>query len=235
MNSKKPSHLTLYIPGPMKMERAQDLGSQTTSDFDHRSPTSRVSASVILTLDFLLISVLCLTFSNSSHIFNSTSLSTITSERNGCQAYENLTPWSSQSQYWLMWYAWFKMASGVIILNRGLPTRQGWIKVSSTNYLIFSIFISLLGFVALQVNRLLPSALNNQEGFLIQLTETFLCSIISLFFLAIPGFCAYWALSGILHEICRLSVCCFGSSKSYDDQDLEVCSEPYDQLPAYYV
>lgn len=241
MNSKKPSHLTLYIPGPTKLDTAQSLHLQNTPSFDPRSPTTRISSSVILTLDFLLISVLCLTFSNSSHIFHTSTLSNIHSETNGCQAHENLAAWWSQSQYWLMWYAWLKMAIGVIVLNRGLPTPHGWIKVSEVKYLIISIFITLLGFVGLLVNRLLPSVLKNQEGSLVQITETILCSMISLCFLAIPGFCASWALSGILHEIHRLSSCCFSSSSSFDekflDQDLEpeLYSESHDQLPPYYV
>ncbi|KAH9822473.1 hypothetical protein DFH28DRAFT_948835 [Melampsora americana] len=236
MNSKKPSHLTLYIPAPSKSDTARCF--QNTSSLDNLSPTSRISASLILTLDFLLISVLCLTLSNSSQIFNTSSPNSMRNGTNGCQAQENLAPWLSQSQYCLMWYAWLKMASGVIILNRGLPTRHGWIRVSEIRYLIISIFITLLGFVGLLVNRLLPSVLKNEEGVLVQMTETILCSMISLSLLAIPAFCAYWALSGILHEVHRLSLCCFSfgkASEKLNEQDLEIYSETQDQLPAYYV
>lgn len=240
------AHVVLCLPDDINFERIKPSTfayAQVIVPSPRSLPSTRVSTGSILTLEFLLISVLSLAFSGSLHTSNTSILGWVR-----VSAGEELQfKWMEDTQRYMIWYAWFKMATGSIILTHGLPTPKRWIPISEIQYLSTSILFSLFGFVYLLLGTLLPSILVNEtQASWLRILDTSLSSIISLLLMALPGFCTFWALSGIFQEFNRLFASYLKpSSQAYQElidvptqvEDLDIYDhfESLENLPPYQV
>ncbi|KAG0146279.1 hypothetical protein CROQUDRAFT_528335 [Cronartium quercuum f. sp. fusiforme G11] len=228
--SIQPSHILVCPPDTPKA----DLGS--TRRVELRTPpsllpASRLSTGVILTIEFLFISVLSLAFSSSLHPSESQVEALGWIGEGGAQAIQ--LPWMAQSQQWMIWYAWAKMLSGAVILSCGIPRRRGWARVSKLEYLAGSMMTTLFGFVCLSVGGLTLPVLASQGG-LVWMSETLLGASLSLLLIAIPAYCTFWALTGIIYELRRLfSSTCDVSTDPHSDDQIDPLLDDYLELPDY--